>query len=77
MGKTVHLNGGPWHDRTVTLADDRDHFHIAVPMPNPFRAISIMSDEEAAQPVPRREGMYSQVFREPGEFEWDGWRSHD
>ena len=27
--------------------------------------------------IKTREGMYSRVQGSPGEFEWDGWRTHD
>lgn len=75
MGRTVRLNGGPLHGEIVTLPDNRDHIHIL--QPNLEDSTFQMDEEVEIQIIPLREGIYSQVFREPGEFEWDGWRSHD
>lgn len=72
MPKTVHLNGGPWHDRVVALQDGGNHFHIVSPAPPRF----IYGQIGPAQEIGRREGMYSQVTGYPGEFEWDGWGDH-
>lgn len=69
MAQTIHLNGGPWHDQVVSIPHDRDHFHIIKP-----------SQEEGIQPknnIGIREGTYSQVGGRPGEYEWDGWVTHD
>lgn len=78
MAQTVHLNGGPWHGRTTTVPDGRDHFHIIEPVEDAVaRALEASSPEEGFTTVQSREGMYSQVRGVRGEFEWDGWRSHD
>lgn len=81
MAQTIHLNGGPMHDQQVAIPDDRDHFHIIEPASDAIqRAIQEMKDEDTEQKfqrVPLREGMYSRVQGYPGEYEWDGWRSHD
>lgn len=61
MAKQVHLNGGPWHDRSIVLRDDQDHFHIA----------------KCVDGTVTQTGTYSAVRHYHGEFEWDGWRSHD
>ncbi|QIG58136.1 hypothetical protein SEA_ZEPP_48 [Microbacterium phage Zepp] len=78
----IHLNGGPMHDQLVDVPDDRNHFHILEsPADAIQRAIRDMTEppspEQGLQRLPLREGMYSQVRHYPGEFEWDGWRSHD
>lgn len=78
MAHTVHLNGGPWHGRATSVPEGRDHFHIIEPVDDAVeRAIKASTPEEGFQTLPVREGMYSQVQGRPGEFEWDGWRSHD
>lgn len=65
MAQNIHLNGGPWHDRVVVIEDNRDHLHL------------LMNQEQKNGLIAVREGTYSQVQGRPGEFEWDGWRSHD
>lgn len=78
MAHTVHLNGGPWHDRKVALEHNRDHFHIIESVEDAVaRALKAPSEDDGIETVQTREGMYSQVQGLPGEFEWDGWRSHD
>lgn len=84
MGKVVHCNGGPWHDRQVELMEDADHFHITEgPQEAIKRALAEQNPELGGfQRLPLREGIYSQVGRTydhqvSGEFEWDGWISHD
>lgn len=77
MAQTVHLNGGPWHDRTTSVPDGRDHFHIIEPVDLVGRDIVAPSEDQKVEPLPVWEGMYSQVRGVRGEFEWDGWRSHD
>lgn len=77
----VHLNGGPWYDRVVAVEDDHDHFHIIAPGDGfwDFRQAEV--PPTPTDPVPTKEGMYSQVGRLStplkGEFEWDGWVTHD
>jgi hypothetical protein len=72
----VLLHGGPWHGRVVAVQEGRDHIHIIEP-------VAIIGDftetDDRDEPihVETREGMYSQVAMSPGDFEWDGWRSHD
>ncbi|WNN96075.1 hypothetical protein SEA_SCHIMMELS22_44 [Microbacterium phage Schimmels22] len=79
MYQNVHCNGGPWHDRRVAVENGRDHFHIIEPVADVVaREMTKEHDaDEGLQVVHTREGMYSQVRGVPGEFEWDGWRSHD
>lgn len=80
MAQTIHLNGGPWHGRTVAVEDGHDHFHIIEPAEEMLgRAIAEASQDsdETFAVIRTREGMYSQVQGRPGEYEWDGWRSHD
>lgn len=78
MAVTIHLNGGPWHDRKVALEYGRDHFHIIEPVEDAVdRALKAPSEGDALEVVKTREGTYSQVRSVPGEFEWDGWVSHD
>lgn len=77
MAQTIHLNGGPMHDQRVAVPDDRDHFHIIEPVGAVRWALREPSGDDAIGVVSTREGMYSQVQDRPGEFEWDGWRSHD
>ena len=78
MAQTIHLNGGPMHDQRVSVSDYRDHFHIIEPVGDAvWRALQEPSGDDAIGVVSTREGMYSQVQDRPGEFEWDGWRSHD
>lgn len=77
---TVHLNGGPWHDRKVALEHKRDHFHIIEPVEDiASRARKeLPSESDSFFPaVETREGTYSQVRGLSGEFEWDGWVTHD
>lgn len=84
MGKVVHCNGGPWHDKQVELLEDADHFHIVEPVEEAIKRALAESNPELGgfQRLPVREGTYSQVGGRtgqivPGEFEWDGWVSHD
>lgn len=79
MAHTVHLNGGPWHGRKVALENsNRDHFHIIESVEDAVdRALKAPSESDALEVVKTREGTYSQVQGYPGEFEWDGWVSHD
>lgn len=78
MVQNIHLNGGPMHDQRCTLPEGRDHFHIIEPVDDAVeRAIKSSSPEEGFQVLPTREGTYSQVRGVRGEFEWDGWVSHD
>lgn len=83
MAQTIHLNGGPWHDRVTAIEDGRDHFHIIEPVEDIIaRGIALPHEGDEFATVTTREGMYSQVHQStgrplPGEFEWDGWRSHD
>ncbi|QKN87748.1 hypothetical protein IXEL_48 [Microbacterium phage Ixel] len=83
MAQTIHLNGGPWHGRVTALEDGRDHFHIIEPVEDVVaRELNMPHPEGEFATVTTREGMYSQVHdinSRPikGEFEWDGWRSHD
>lgn len=81
MAPEIHLNGGPLHDQHFVIPDDRDHIHIMEPAADAVqRAIQEMKEDtpqSGFQRLPLREGMYSQVRGYPGEFEWDGWRSHD
>ncbi|QOP65244.1 hypothetical protein SEA_ZAYULIV_48 [Microbacterium phage Zayuliv] len=81
MAQTIHLNGGPWHDRRVSLEDGHQHFHIMEsPMEAVQRAIREMKDgtpPAGMQRLPLREGTYSSVRNYPGEFEWDGWVTCD
>lgn len=80
MAKTVHLNGGPIHDCEVSLEDGATHFHIQEPVVDAVRR-AIAEMKEPPQPgftrLPLREGTYSQVQHRPGEFELDGWVTHD
>jgi hypothetical protein len=82
MAQRIHLNGGPWHDRLIAVEDGADHFHIVEPNPEFFKAFR-SQEVPPLDPdnLPVREGMYSQVGRTGtpvrGEFEWDGWTSHD
>lgn len=79
----IHLNGGPWHDRETALPEGRDHFHIIEPVEDLIaRELTMPHEEGKFETVTTREGMYSQVHEVTGrplrgEFEWDGWRSHD
>lgn len=77
----VHLNGGPWHDRMVSVEDNHDHFHIVEPNPSYLAALRLGEAPPDGEELANREGMYSQVGRLStplkGEFEWDGWVSHD
>lgn len=75
MAVTVHLNGGPWHGRTTAIPEGRDHFHIIEP--NVDWSAAITAEENTPVALPTRAGTYSAVRGYPGEFEWDGWRSHD
>ena len=78
MAPTIHLNGGPMHDQHVAIPDDRDHFHIIEPVDDAVqRALQAPADSDSIEVVSTREGMYSRVQGYPGEYEWDGWRSHD
>lgn len=77
MTHAVRLHGGPWHGRTVAVQDDRDHFHIIEPVMLPTEFEEPDDDTPVDSQVKVREGMYSQVRASPGDFEWDGWRSHD
>lgn len=83
MAQRIHLNGGPWHDLETSVPDGRDHFHIIESIEDIIsRELKMPHPEEGVQVVRTREGMYSQVHdinRKPvrGEYEWDGWRSHD
>ncbi|WNM75093.1 hypothetical protein SEA_MORRIGAN_48 [Microbacterium phage Morrigan] len=74
--KTVHLNGGPWHDRVVAIDDTLNHFHVAEPLPDAIRR-GLLSGElqPGFQPLKLRQGTYSQVSgpQYRNEFEWDGW----
>lgn len=84
MVQTIICHGGPWHGRTTQIPDGRDHFHI-LEAPNQAIARAIAegaAESEGLQILTPREGMYSQVHNVTGgplkgEFEWDGWRSHD
>lgn len=73
MANTIHLNGGPWHGQVVAIPDDRDHFHIIMPVLSPPE----FQQAENPSGIETREGTYSQVRGLPGEYEWDGWVSHD
>lgn len=77
MAQNIHLNGGPWHDRIVVLEDGRNHFHIIQPVDEAVAAALVAPPEEGFQVVQTREGIYSQVQGTPGEYEWDGWVTHD
>ncbi len=82
MTQNVHLNGGPWHGKTIAIEDGRDHVHILQPVEDALREaitkeITAEEAQQGLQRVPIKEGMYSQVRGCPGEYEWDGWRSHD
>ena len=83
MVQTIHCNGGPWHDQVTQVPNGRDHFHILeAPDLMIARAIAESNPEAGFQALRSREGMYSQVHTihgSPvrGEYEWDGWRSHD
>lgn len=81
MVQRVHLNGGPWHGRDTIVQDDRDHFHIIEPVEDVIaRELGKAHDapDDTGFHVARtREGTYSQVQGVPGEYEWDGWVSHD
>lgn len=75
MAQKIHLNGGPWHDGTISVPDGKDHFHVVQPLewPSNFTEVALGDFSK----VPTRMGMYSQVRGRPGEFEWDGWTSHE
>lgn len=78
----IHLNGGPWHDKDTALPEGRDHFHIIEPVQDVIaRELNMPHKEGEFEVVQTREGMYSQVHTVdgrvlPGEYEWDGWRTH-
>lgn len=76
QAKTVHLNGGPWHNRVVSIDSDLDHFHISEPMPDAIRRALLAGDiHPGFQELRLNQGTYSQVSgpQYRNEFEWDGW----
>lgn len=80
MAQTIHLNGGPWHDRVVAIEDGLDHVHVMEAVPDAIRrAILDETMQEGFNVVPLKEGTYSRVSgpQYRNEFEWDGWLSHD
>lgn len=78
MAQRIRLHGGPWHGRTVEIPDNRDHFHIIEPVEEIARYfINAPTESEAFETAQTREGTYSRVQGYPGNYEWDGWRSHD
>lgn len=62
----IRLHGGPAHNESLAIPDGYDHFHITV-----------MERDREAGTYRTREGVYSQVRDRPGDFEWDGFISHD
>lgn len=84
MAYEVFLHGGPWHGRRVAIEDGRDHIHILEALQEAIdRAIQAAPPaDQIFATVPVREGTYSQIRNVsgqvvPGEFEWDGWVTHD
>lgn len=74
MTKTVHLNGGPWHDRVIALQEGVNYFKVLT-LDTPTGTIPAVDPGETppVESVPTREGMYSRVGHTL-EFEWDGLR---
>ena len=72
MAQAVRLNGGPWHGRLTAVPDGHNHFHIRE-LVSPTADFDQLVDGT----VQYREGTYSQVAQRPGEYEWDGWVTHE
>lgn len=76
MAQIVHLNGGPWHDQVLEIPSGHDHFHIRQATTDQQPSfLEVLTGILTS--VPYREGTYSQVQGRPGEYEWDGWQSHE
>lgn len=74
MGQDVKLHGGPWHGQVVTVEDGRYHFHLLAPAEEPM---NWLIHPEDPTPIRKKEGTYSRIAGMPGNFEWDGWVTHD